>query len=280
VSLGYCVFTFEGGDWSHDNFDGLEEGFRQAKRLGYDYAEVPSYLLVDRPRTDHEFTRRMNRIFEMSSKHAVPLSAIFLSVNLLNESRRRDEIDEILTVTRLASTAGIRYLPMTIGHRQELKGLDAAVELARVLSEVGQETVKWGIKILAHPHIETPVESPEQIAAFMDNSDPAVVGMCLDLGHVMAGGGDPLQFIERYGSRIDYVHLKDIDLKAYAGATGQAKYAAFRDPGHGDGDFPAFVAALSKIHFAGPWLAENDFSPDPVLSMEQSLAYLRGSLGL
>jgi inosose dehydratase len=41
------------------------------------------------------------------------------------------------------------------------------------------------------------------------------VGLCFDTGHAYYAGIDPEQGIRKYGSRIDYVHFKDIDKTVY-----------------------------------------------------------------
>ena len=45
----------------------------------------------------------------------------------------------------------------------------------------------------------------------MARTDPALVGLLLDTGHIMYGGGDPRQVLERYGPRVRHVHFKDCD---------------------------------------------------------------------
>ena len=44
-----------------------------------------------------------------------------------------------------------------------------------------------------------------------DTTDPGAVGICLDVGHYLVGGGDPVAALERLGERVTHVHLKDVD---------------------------------------------------------------------
>lgn len=278
MSFGYCIFTFEGGDWSHDDFAGLERGFKEAKRLGFDYVEVPSYVLPDRPRTDAAVLNRLERILELSERFEVPLSAIFASANLLDSDSRSSEIYGLTAIARMASTANVKFLPVTIGIRQEDQGVDSARELARITSDVADKIAPFGVELVIHPHIEGPLERPGQIDAFFEDADTRV-GMCLDVGHIIAGGGDPFEVLDKHAARVRYVHLKDLDPEAYRRASGEAKYAAFRDPGQGPFDFQRFVQQLKKDGFTGPILAENDLSENPVASIEAAAEY-RKVLGL
>lgn len=278
--LGYCVFTFEGGDWSNDNFDGLDQGFAAAKELGYSYVEVPSYVYrAGPPRSDFQFLHRAGRILELSERHQLPLAAIFAAADLLEDSTREEESDHLVVLARLASTLGIKIMPVTLSMHRPPDGLADAARLGELLSEVGRKTLDVGVRIAAHPHIECPLETPEQIAAFCQAADPEAVWLCLDTGHVLAGGGDPVKLASEYAEWIAYVHLKDLDVTAYHHAEGRAKYAAFRDPGEGDVDFHGALAALAEHDFNGPILAENDLSPDPRGSMQRAYDYLRNDLG-
>src|SRR5579884_2712383 len=279
--LGYCVFTFEGGDWSNDNFEGLDRGFAAAKELGYSYVEVPSYVYSSGPlRSDFQFLHRAGRILALSERHQMPLSAIFSASDLLDESKREEEADHLVVLARLASTLGIEIVPVTLSMLRQSAGAAEARLLGELLSDVGRKTLASGVRIAAHPHIDCPLETPDQIAAFCDASDPDAVWLCLDTGHVLAGGGDPAQLAREYAERIAYVHLKDLDASAYWAAEGRAKYEAFRDPGDGDVDFPAVLDALADHGYSGPILAENDLSPDPRGSMERAYSFLRNELRL
>jgi len=281
--LGYCIFTFEGGDWSKDDFAGLDQGFVAAKEIGFSYVEIPSYVYhAGAGRTDIQFLHRIGRILEMSERHGVPLSAIFAAAELLDPGIREEEADHLVVLARLASTMGIKALPVTLSMTHASHGTEEAALLGKVLSEVGHRTLACGVRIAAHPHIGCPVENPEQIAAFCAAADPASVGLCLDTGHVLAGGGDPVKIAAEFGDRVVYVHLKDLDSHAYATASdeGREKYKAFRDPGQGDVDFVGVMHELDRHGFDGPVLAENDMSPDARGSMERAYTYLRTELKL
>lgn len=277
TGFGYCIFTFEGGDWSRDDFDGLRRGFAAASELGYSYVEVPSLVYSAGPgRSDAQFLHRVGRVLDMTDHYGVPLSAIFAAAAPLDVTTREVELDQLTVLARLVSTAGITHLPVTLSMGASAAGVQDAAELGRIMSAAGSRTLDVGVQLAVHPHIDCPVETPEQIDAFFAAADPATVSMCLDTGHVLAGGGDPVEIAKRYADRICYVHLKDVDVAAYRQATGRAaRYGAFRDPGEGDVDFGGVMRALRAGGFRGPVLAENDLSPDPAASMASAMSYLQ-----
>jgi inosose dehydratase len=282
--FGYCIFTFEGGDWQTDNFPGLERGFELASQLGYAYVEIPSYVKVgriigDEPRTDLQLLHRLGTVARLSTRYGVPLSAIFAAADLWDPEERETEYNHLSVLARIASTFGITQLPVTIGMHRGSDGGRWSAELGPLVTEAGKRTQECGVRLAVHPHIETPIETRDEIDAFFGSADSDYVGFCLDTGHVLAGGADPVDVAKAYGSIISYVHAKDVDREASLGALrsndSRARYTAFRNPGAGDVDFPGVFDALARAGFDGPVLAENDLSPDPEAAMRTSARYLR-----
>ena len=65
--------------------------------------------------------------------------------------------------------------------------------------------------MVLHPHGDSHIETPEEIARVLDATDPSYVNLCLDSGHVVYGGGDPIELCKKYPERIAYVHIKAFD---------------------------------------------------------------------
>jgi myo-inositol 2-dehydrogenase/D-chiro-inositol 1-dehydrogenase/inosose dehydratase len=62
-----------------------------------------------------------------------------------------------------------------------------------------------------HPHADSHVQTQPEIERLLDSTDSRAVSLCLDTGHVAYGGGDNLDLIRRYGDRVGYVHIKQMD---------------------------------------------------------------------
>lgn len=87
----------------------------------------------------------------------------------------------------------------------------AGEAFARALERVGEAADRCrarGVDVVFHHHAATYVETPEEIAAFLDGTDVAI---CFDTGHAVVGGGDPLEIARLCGDRIRHLHLKDVD---------------------------------------------------------------------
>ena len=83
--------------------------------------------------------------------------------------------------------------------------------LTEGLNRLGEATLKEGIKLALHPHAGTYVETRPELDTIMARTDPVLVGLCVDTGHLAYGGADPVAAFDDYAERIWHVHLKDVD---------------------------------------------------------------------
>ena len=141
----------------------------------------------------------------------------------LHKRGARDSIrEELLRVGRLTASQGadhVVFLPamhrdLHSGRQLEPAELDAeswraliegADELAGVLCD------ETGARFIYHPHAESHVETDEQVKRFLEDTDPELVGLCLDTGHVAYRRGDTRRLMTEQADRVWYVHLKQVD---------------------------------------------------------------------
>jgi len=97
------------------------------------------------------------------------------------------------------------------------------------------------------------------------------LGLCLDVGHSLRAGADPVEAIFKCRARLYDVHLKDS-----LAQVGDAKDRPV-EVGFGHLDLRGMMAALREIRFAGQAGLEDEVdSADPVPGVAQSFGYLRG----
>ncbi|MEF2525158.1 sugar phosphate isomerase/epimerase family protein [Streptomyces sp. CS62] len=90
-------------------------------------------------------------------------------------------------------------------------------ELAGQTERLGREVRdRFGLRIVVHPHADTHIDTPANVARFLDATDPELVSLCLDTGHYVYCGGDSVAAIEEFGERIGYLHLKQVDPRVLA----------------------------------------------------------------
>jgi inosose dehydratase len=95
-------------------------------------------------------------------------------------------------------------------HDTALRG-DHFARAAERIERAARRARARGVTATFHPHIGTYVESPEEIAALLDATDPDMVRICFDTGHTVVGGGDPVELAATARDRIAHVHLKDVE---------------------------------------------------------------------
>jgi len=143
------------------------------------------------------------------------------------------------------------------------------------LNQLGKIAAEEGMTIGIHPHLNTIVETPDEIDLLMDLTDPEFVKMVPDTGHLFLGGGNVAEIIKKYQDRICYLHLKD--------ASGVFKRPNFgpnvRELGKGEIDFPEVMRILKEAQFTG-WLnVEQDYTTmTPYESASESMKYINGSM--
>jgi inosose dehydratase len=145
------------------------------------------------------------------------------------------------------------------------------------MSAVATVANDYGLQLCYHHHMGTVVQSAEDIAALMDNSNDQV-RLLLDSGHARFAGADPVQLAQTYLNRIGHVHCKDIRPQVLSACLNRdcsfldaVLDGVFTVPGDGCIDYPAIFRELQKIDYSG-WIvveAEQDPSVAPSFKYAQ-----------
>ena len=151
----------------------------------------------------------------------------------------------------------------------------------RVARAVRDET---GLRTVFHHHCGTFVETPEETARLLDSTPADLLGLCLDTGHYVYGGGDPLDLLRRYRERVWHVHFKDCDGPTVVQAKADAwdyvtaiQNGIFCGIGEGAVDHRAFFSDLVSTSYDGWIVVENEAPPGrvpPLLMAQNDRAYL------
>lgn len=158
------------------------------------------------------------------------------------------------------------------------------------LDRLGAIARDAGMRLCYHHHLGTVVQSRSDVDRLMAETDPDLVFLLLDTGHLYCAGDDPLAMTRAHAARIRHVHLKDIrddvwkDVQANHGSFFEAMLAGFFTvPGDGVIDFEPILQTLSDAGYEG-WLmveAEQDARKAPPLEYAlKARKYLREVTGL
>ena len=142
-------------------------------------------------------------------------------------------------------------------------GWESLVEL---IDAIADRATALGNPVVFHPHGGTFIETPAEVERLAAATDPERMGICLDVGHYLVGGGDPVTAIRALGDRVTHVHLKDVDpavlarLQADAlGGLGHGiRERIFTELGAGILDLDGVIAALAELDYAGWLIVEQD----------------------
>jgi inosose dehydratase len=154
-------------------------------------------------------------------------------------------------------------------------GLDEAgwTRFARNLAVAAERVRAAGFNPTFHHHVGTYVETPDEIEEFLARTD---VDLTLDTGHLLLGGGDPVQALRRWAGRINHVHVKDVRLsvledvvRAGAGMRAAWERGVFVPLGRGDLELNAFMDELLAMGFDGWVVVEQDVILGPADTLDK-----------
>ncbi len=208
------------------------------------------------------------RLRELLDAHGLRLVGGFVPVVLHERDRLEERLGRVAAAADLLAGGGSDVLVLAAAFPK--RGYDTSPELdedewGRLLGgidRVVESAGERGLTVALHPHYGTAIERPGQVDRLLQDSD---VPLCLDTGHLMVGGADPLDVARRAGERVVHVHMKDVAAglaeRVRAGVLGYQEAVAegmYRPLGEGDLDVPAIVRALRDVGFDGWFVLEQD----------------------
>jgi len=205
--------------------------------------------------------------------YALELVGAFAPLRIADEDGFREDLAFLDLTIEILAAAGARGPVVLAGDENDirlaaagrpdaqretaLRG-DAFRRAAERVEFAARRALDRGVAATFHPHTATYVESPEEVAALLDATDPEVVKICFDTGHTVVGGGDPVELARTARDRIAHLHLKDVDLRVLERVRSQEltveqawEQGLFCPFGAGAVDF---AAVLSELEGYDGWL--------------------------
>ncbi len=251
------------------------------------------------PRGDRS-TRELMALFERYGLKPAPgyFGADFwkkeLRAGLLEQARKQAAFAREAGLTELyVAPGGFDYVAQSGRTRRQSAGHvrpdDALTDeeyrvFGDTLNEVGEITLREGVRSCFHNHVGTVIETLDEIERLLGLVDPTRIFLGPDTGHLAWAGVDVVTFCRRYADRIKTMHVKDIDPKVLAQGRAQewdygifAKNGIFTELGEGFVDFPTIFAIVRAAGFEGWLIAETDVTQRPTAleSARVSREYLK-----
>ena len=254
----------------------LEQSFRECKFLGYDYVENFAFI------RDY-YAEDPQELVQLAKDCGVNLCNLYghftfdVEKSLETAKQQIDFLAEIGGKWYNCQNGGFG----DDGPSERPTNPEMVDKMCEITNRLGEYAKEKGITVCFHPHYGTCVFSQSDIDYFAAHTNPEYVSFCLDTAHTTLAGICPVELIHQYGSRIAYMHLKDVDTYALSKAEGPQKMGSFRALGHGTVNFPAVKAALEEEGFDGVLCVELE-RPEVCNfhSAEVSRIYIRDVLGL
>ncbi len=220
------------------------------------------------------------------AQRQLELLGAFVPVALSREAALEEGVDKALKVAGLMYEAGytdafivladengsVQSRTKNAGRIKTADSLSSAemkmfAKGANALAQAVKD--KYGMRTVFHHHCAGYIETPGEIDALMESTDPALLGLCFDTGHYMYGGGtDPMRVLEKYGERIWHVHFKDFSPTVADMAVQNnwdyfeaVKNGVFCELGKGAVDFKKVKAFLEDKNYNGWVVVEQDVLP-------------------
>jgi sugar phosphate isomerase/epimerase len=166
-----------------------------------------------------------------------------------------------------ANVLGHQYLIVASLPDGEKLGLDDYRRWADRFNEAGARALRSNIRVGFHDEAWDfrSINGTTPYDVFVERTDPAVVALQLDTGNAAVGGKDPLEYMQRYGSRYSLFHIKDAPS---LGADHDVEL------GKGVVNFRRLLAMIDRIDQKHLYVEQETYPGVPLDSVKRDYAYI------
>jgi inosose dehydratase len=276
---------------------GFEQVLNEIRDTGYEGTELGDWGFM--PTVPSDLKKELD-------KRSLSMVGAFVPVFLKDRSKHKPGAESAVRTAKLMSEAGykdafivladdngsVKERTLNAGRVTSSMGLDA--DEWKIFAEganlvAAEVKAKTGLRTVFHHHCAGYVETPYEIDSLLKNTDPSLLGLVLDMGHYMFGGGDPLDVLKKHKERIWHIHFKDChpDIAAKSRTEGWDYFKSvgngvFCELGKGSVNFKAIVKELLAQKYSGWIVVEQDVLPgmgNPKMCAQRNREYIK-SLGL
>ena len=209
------------------------------------------------------------------------LGITWISIHAGGDGLRKDldaTIAEAKSVGIKNITCSFPIYPLDRGAIMAGPGLEGWKQNADAFNKIGAACKAAGMTFSYHNHnIEFhKVGDVTPYDYLIQNTDPALVGMEMDIGWVVAGGADPVAYLNKYPTRFRSLHIKDLKNEGIPNTNGKMVSAII---GQGIVDWKKLLPVIHKTKVERAFLEiEEPYVPSPMEMVRQSFVYLKGKV--
>jgi sugar phosphate isomerase/epimerase len=187
--------------------------------------------------------------------------------------------DKLPAVLESAKAIGHDYLVNPWIDESLRKEPDIWKRVAETFNRAGEMSRKAGIQFAYHNHhFEfAPVDGKLPYELLLEQCDPKLVKMELDLCWITAAGKDPLEYFKRHPGRFPLVHVKGLTKKPDAGGAAPIQSVMPDLTDVGTSDMIDWKRIFARSGEAGikHYFVEHDIPKDPYASLKASYDYVK-----
>ncbi len=209
------------------------------------------------------------------------LGITWISIHAGGDALRKDldaTIAEAKSVGIRNITCSFPIYPLDRGAIMAGPGLDGWKQNADAFNKIGSACKAAGMTFSYHNH-NIEFHKAGEVTPYdylIQNTDPALVGMEMDIGWVMAAGADPVAYLAKYPGRFRSLHIKDLKNQGIPNTNGKMVSAII---GQGIVDWKKLLPAIHKTKVERAFLEiEEPYDPSPMEMVRQSFVYLKGKV--
>jgi inosose dehydratase len=162
--------------------------------------------------------------------------------------------------------------------------------LAEGLSRLGRRAREKGMTLTYHHHMGTGVQTAEEIDRLLATTDPSLLFLLYDTGHLAFSGENPVTVLKKHIRRVRHVHLKDVRLNVLERVKrdglsflSAVKQGVFTVPGDGGLSFEPVFKLLRGSGYSGWYVVEAEQDPalaNPFEYAVKARTFIRRRAGL
>lgn len=191
------------------------------------------------------------RVGELIQKYDMPVTGSSYYGDMWDRAKHREIVEDVASIVDRLHRLGGSTFGITVGDAGRIKTESELDAQAEVLREVLKICDKNKIQPNLHNHTFEVENNLHDLKGTLERIPEIKLGP--DINWLIRGGVDPVAFINTYGNRIVYLHIRDQD------ASGKWT----KTVGKGVTDFPAIAKALKKVDFKGRAAVELAFESPP-----------------
>ena len=201
-------------------------------------------------------------------------SSHFNSDSIINNDSGDDDYFD--TVLEKANDVGLSHLVVPYLPDQYRTSLDDYKRVVGNCNKAAEKAKAAGIQLSYHNHAFEfkPLEEGKSGYDVMIEEFSPDMKFELDVFWVAVAGVDTIELMNKLGSRVSQLHLKDLDASVQAPQYDGVPKEAFKEIGNGVIDIEAIIEAAGK-HGIAHCHVEQDQSPDAMASIKESMETLK-----